>query len=34
MISSHQPEVGSSGLEAACADGDMPVKIKIALSRA
>ncbi len=32
-ISSHQPGVGSSALEAACADGDRPVKISTALSR-
>src|SRR6185436_6758918 len=33
MISSHQPGVGSSGLDAACAEGDIPVKMRIALSR-
>src|SRR5512147_1756474 len=33
-ISSHQPGVGSSALDAACALGDRPVRMKIALSRA
>ena len=33
-ISSHQPGDGSSGEDVAWADGDMPVKIRMALSRA
>ena len=34
ITSSHQPGAGSSGEEAACADGDRPVKISTTLSRA
>ena len=34
IIDSHQPGVGSAGDDAACADGDSPVKIRRALSRA
>jgi hypothetical protein len=33
MMSSHQPGVGSFGLDAACAEGERPVKIRTALSR-
>ena len=33
-ISSHQPGLGSSADEAACAPGESPVRIRIALSRA
>src|SRR6478672_13841455 len=34
IISSHQPGEGSAALDAACALGDRPVRIRIALSRA
>ncbi len=34
IIVSHQPGRGSSGDEAACADGESPVNIRIVLSRA
>ncbi|GIK33648.1 MAG: hypothetical protein AMXMBFR45_16180 [Gammaproteobacteria bacterium] len=34
IISSHQPGVGSAAEDAACAEGERPVKISTALSRA
>ena len=34
IMLSHQPGLGSAGEDAACAEGDSPVKITIVLSRA